>query len=151
MINGTTGIMGASDGAIVMQASERGSNQFVLNATGRDIPNIKISISQDPVTRLYSFIESDNELWRPERDDDFDLILSMLKSFNGSWEGPASELAALLKTDTSPTSLSMKIRIKQNDLKKGYGIGFKSSRNHSGRILKLNITGEKTVGFRKDF
>lgn len=150
-INGTTGIMGAADGVIMLVKKNRTDNSASLFVTGRDIQDTKIIIAKKNNNPRWEFVGIDNELWKPERDELFDTLSSKLSENGGSFEGTATQLAEFIGTKMTASALATKIKIQSEDLRKGYGIGYESARNHNGRSIKLWFTGEETVGFRKNF
>lgn len=53
------------------------------------------------------------------------------------WQGSATELIAELGLDLKPNALAMRINVRAAKLKNDYGIHYKNTRTHAGRIILL--------------
>ena len=111
MISGTNGLLGAADGAFVMQKEKRTDNKAVLEVAGRD--------------------QQDQKLWlnfNRER-----CVWELTKT--------ETELVELLKVEMQPNALSRKLNVSLERLILEYGIQYKTERGHDGRKIKLTFVG----------
>ena len=111
MISGTNGLLGAADGAFVMQKEKRTDNKAILEVAGRD--------------------QQDQKLWlnfNRER-----CVWELTKT--------ETELVELLKVEMQPNALSRKLNVSLERLILEYGIQYKTERGHDGRKIKLTFVG----------
>ncbi|MCD7776978.1 MAG: helicase RepA family protein, partial [Clostridiales bacterium] len=64
LISGTNGLLGAADGAFVLQKEKRTANRATLDIVGRDQPDQRMYLEFDRQHCLWTFIKSDCELWK---------------------------------------------------------------------------------------
>ena len=60
MISGTNGLLGAADGAFIMQKKKRTDNTAVLDIVGRDQPDQELTIVQNDSSLMPPFIVIEN-------------------------------------------------------------------------------------------
>ena len=60
MISGTTGLLGASDGAFLLQKEKRIGNTATLEVSGRDQQEQKLYLIRNPETLLWDFQKAGN-------------------------------------------------------------------------------------------
>ena len=139
MISGTTGLLGATDGAFLLQKKKRTSNAATLEVSGRDQPDQKLYISRNPETLQWEMDEVETELWQEPPDPLLDLIQSLLTTGNPTWSGTATKLAAALKLDITPIALAMRLNVRAGKLMNDYHIHYENSRTHAGRVITLTL------------
>ena len=137
-ISGTSGIMGAADGAIILTKESRQSLNATLEVSGRDQQDIKFNITKDPKTMLWNLVDTETELWKEAPEP---LILKLAEKIKsvGEWSGTPTELVEFLGEEIKPNSLSMKLNINSSKLFHDYGIHYENSRNHDGRKINLSV------------
>lgn len=144
-INGTNGLLGTVDCAMLFTKDKRTDNKATLQITGRDQPDTKIELERDMQTLGWNLVSFDNELWQEEPDPMFALLADKLKAVDGRWRGTATELNAFLGTDMKPNSLSLKLNVNASVLYHNFGIIFKRERTGTSRQIELRLLPEKEV------
>jgi hypothetical protein len=134
-ISGTNGLLGASDGALVLQKEKRVENGAILEVVGRDIPDQKIHIFRNNEKLCWEFDHAETELWQEPADPILEAV-----SLLGNWQGTPTELLSSLKLDIPVNSLSRHLNIKAGKLQKDFGIIYKNIRNSKGIIITLSKT-----------
>lgn len=136
-INGTTGLMGAADGVMLLSKETRTSNSATVEISGRDQPDTKIKIEKDPKSLLWNLVSFENELWVREPDPLLPLLAERLKEAGGGWSGTATELNDFLGTDLKPNSLSLKLNVNASVLFHDFRIAFRKDRTGVCRQIEL--------------
>ena len=144
-INGTNGLLGGVDSAMLLTKEQRTSDKAALLITGRDQPDTKIEVERDHHTLGWNLICFDNELWYEEPDPLFLVLAEKLKETGGRWNGTATELNTFLGTDMKPNSLSLKLNVNASVLYHDFGIIFKRDRTGASRQIELRLLPEKEV------
>ena len=143
MISGTNGLLGAADGAFVMQKEKRTDNRAVLELAGRDQQDQKLLLDFDRDRCIWVLKQAETELWKEPEDPVLDAIANVLSEDSPIWSGTASELLQVLpEIDMQPNMITRKLNICAGKLLIDYGISYESSRNHSGRMIKLELVKE---------
>ena len=137
MISGTTGLLGAADGAFVLSKEKRTSNNATLDVAGRDQQDMKIHLVRDTERLVWNFEKSETELWKEPPEPLLEKIAVTLFSESNRWEGTASELGERLGVDIKPNVLSLRLSINASRLFRDYGIRYQNSRTHDGRKVSL--------------
>ncbi len=143
MISGTNGLLGAADGAFVMQKEKRTDNRAVLELAGRDQQDQKLLLDFDRDRCIWVLKQAETELWKEPEDPVLDAIANVLSEDSPIWSGTASELLQVLpEIDMQPNMITRKLNICAGKLLIDYGISYECSRNHSGRMIKLELVKE---------
>ncbi len=139
MISGTNGLLGAADGAFIVQKKKRTDNQAVMDIVGRDQQDLRLTLEFDREHCLWNMIKMETELWRQPPDPLLEVINQFLEKTGGSWKGTPTELIGLLENvDLQPNVLTRKLNVSAERLFNEYGIRYESSRNHDGRCICLS-------------
>ena len=99
-ISGTNGLLGAADGAFVLNKEKRTANAATLDITGRDQQDQRIHLVRDPQRLVWEFEKSETELWVEPPDPLLEKVSTVLSSDSSRWDGTASELSKLIGLDT---------------------------------------------------
>lgn len=67
-ISGTNGLLGAADGAMILSKTSRTGNTGILDITGRDQQDQRITIEKNPEKLTWDFVKADTELWKAPPD-----------------------------------------------------------------------------------
>ena len=143
MISVTTGLLGAADGAFLLQKEKRTSNAATLEVSGRDQQDQKLYLNRNTETLLWELERTETELWKEPPEPLLEKISETLFSESVRWEGTASELCKILEVDIKPNVLSLRLSISASRLFRDYGIRYQNSRTHDGR--KVTLWKEKDV------
>ncbi len=139
MISGTNGLLGAADGAFILHKEKRTSNKAILEISGRDQQDQKITLVRNEQKLSWDFESAETELWKAPPEPILEKIAEFVTAENPEWTGTATELVDLLGLDLKPNVLTLKLNVTAAQLFNEYGIVYESTRTHSGRsvILKL--------------
>lgn len=140
-ISGTNGLLGAADGAFVMEKANRSGQTAILEITGRDQQDMKLKLSFDSDTHRWELIKSETVTWKDAPDPLLDQLLSFLKSVEGQWKGTASELLSNLpEIEMKANKLTQKLNTSVERLWNEYGISYRPcERTGSRRELMLQL------------
>ena len=138
MISGTNGLLGAADGAFVMQKEKRTENKAVLEVAGRDQQDQRLLLNFNRELCLWELTKAETELWKEPDDPVLEAIAKVVSEEHPEWSGTASELLQLLPDlDMQPNILTRKLNISMERLFVDYGIRYETKRGHSSRMIKL--------------
>ena len=119
MISGTNGLLGAADGAFIMQKKRRTDNTALLDIVGRDQPDQELKLPPDPL------LEAVAKVLTPEQPE---------------WSGTPTELLERLSgVSIQANILTRKLNVSADRLYNDYGIRYESRRTHEGRVVKLTL------------
>ena len=139
MISGTTGLLGAADGAFLLQKKKRTSNAATLEVSGRGQPDQKLYISRNPETLQWELEEVETELWQEPPDPLLVLVQGLVTADKPSWSGNATELTAALHLDITPIALAMRLNVRAGKLMNDYHIRYENTCTHAGRTITLAL------------
>ena len=138
MISGTNGLLGAADGAYVMQKEKRTENKAVLEVTGRDQPDVRLQLQFETDRCKWKLVKLETELWREPVDPILEMVAGVVSDENPEWEGTATELLELLPgIDLNPNMLTRKLNPLAGKLYLDYGVVYDSGKKHKGRHVTL--------------
>nr|WP_304579604.1 AAA family ATPase [uncultured Acetatifactor sp.] len=148
MISGTSGLLGAADGAFVLQRKKRTGLEATMDATGRDQQDMRYKMAFDPERHAWNLIETETELWRepidPIQNAIMEAVNRMLSAQNLEWQGTATELLAQLPEldylDLAPNSLVRRLNIANTNLFNRYGISYTKKHCHERRIIFKKVS-----------
>lgn len=136
-ISGTNGLLGAADGALMLDKTKRTSNTATLDVSGRDQQDQRLTLVRDEERLIWNLESAETELWKEPSDPILEAIAKLVTQQNPEWTGSATELAQLLELDMQPSSLTRHLNIKADRLLQDYDVQYSRTRNHEGRWIKL--------------
>lgn len=140
MISGTNGLLGASDGAFIMQKEKRTENKAILEVAGRDQQDQRLELNFNRELCVWELVKAETELWKEPADPMLDAIAKVVTEEQPKWKGTASELLLLLpEFDIAPNILTRKLNISVEHLLREYGIRYETARGHDGRMITLTL------------
>lgn len=140
MISGTNGLLGAADGAFIMQKEKRTENKAVLEVAGRDQQDQRLFLNFNREQCVWELIKSETELWKEPVDSVLESLARVVTNEAPEWSGSASELLQLLpEIDMQPNVFTRKLNVSLERLLIDYNIKYESVREHSGRKIKLSL------------
>lgn len=92
MISGTNGLLGASDGAFIMQKEKRTENKAVLEVAGRDQQDQRLELNFNRELCVWELVKDETELWKEPADPMLDPIAAIVTEEQPQWKGTASKL-----------------------------------------------------------
>lgn len=136
MISGTTGLLGAADGAFIMHKKKRTENIAVMDIVGRDQPDQELTIEFDRERCIWKFQKAETELWKQPPNPLLEAINKLLTEGKSEWEGTATELLQQLPDmQLQANVLSRKLNVANSQLLNDYGISYKNKRGHERKII----------------
>lgn len=145
MISGTNGLLGAADGAFIMQKEKRTENKAVLEVAGRDQQDQRLFLNFNREQCVWELTKSETELWKEPVDSVLESLATVVTNEVPEWSGSASELLQLLpEIDMQPNVFTRKLNVSLERLLIDYNIKYESVREHSGRKIKLTLIQTKS-------
>ena len=145
MISGTNGLLGAADGAFIMQKEKRTENKAVLEVAGRDQQDQRLFLNFNREQCVWELTKSETELWKEPVDSVLESLATVVTNEAPEWSGSASELLQLLpEIDMQPNVFTRKLNVSLERLLIDYNIKYESVREHSGRKIKLSLIQPKS-------
>ena len=145
MISGTSGLLGAADGAFMLYKEKRTGNAATLEVSGRDQQEQKLYLLRNPETLLWDFQKAETELWKEPPEPLLDEIAERVMKDVSFWEGSATELVAILNADVQANIITKRLNILAGRLYDEHGIHYKKGRCHEGRKIILWKDAEETA------
>lgn len=137
MISGTNGLLGAADGAFLLQKEKRTADTATLDISGRDQQDQRLYLVRNNETLTWDFVRAETELWKEPPEPLLEEIAKHFTADNPKWIGTPTELAAILGVDMKPNTITMKLNINAGKLYDDYGIRYESKRTHDGRRVVI--------------
>lgn len=139
MISGTNGLLGAADGAFLLQKENRTSNNATLDISGRDQQDQRLYLLRDPEKMIWMLERSETDLWKVPPDPLLEAVAAWVAMQGNEWSGTATELVESLELDIKPNVLTAKLNVNAGRLLEEHSIYYKNSRSHAGRNIKLKL------------
>ena len=140
MISGTNGLLGAADGAFIMQKKRRTDNTALLDIVGRDQPDQELTLEFNRKRCVWEFQGAETELWKLPPDPLLEVVAKMLSPEQPEWSGTPTELLERLPgVSIQANILTRKLNVSADRLYNDYGIRYESRRTHEGRVVKLTL------------
>lgn len=146
MISGTNGLLGAADGAFVMQKEKRTDNRAELEIAGRDQQNQKLWLNFNREICIWELVRTETELWKEPDDPILEAISGLITEEQPEWRGTAAELIQQLQLEIQPNVLTRKLNISIERLYVEHGIRYENSRGYSGRMIVLMLQSSRKHG-----
>ena len=145
MISGTNGLLGAADGAFVLQKEKRTANAATLEISGRDQQDQKLYLNRNPDNLIWELERTETELWKEPPEPLLQVISQKFSESSPAWQGSPTELVSWLGVDMKPNALSLKLNINAARLFNEYGIRYSNRHTHSGRVITLHLEQQSEV------
>ena len=142
MISGTNGLLGAADGALLLQKPKRTANEATLDISGRDQQDQRLHLYRNEEKLCWELARCETELWKAPPDAILDAVAALVNSENPEWGGSPTDLVKALAVDMKANALTMKLNINTGRLYREHGIRYWSSRTHDGRKIVLRYEPE---------
>lgn len=137
MISGTNGLLGAADGAFLLQKERRTSNTATLDISGSDQQDQRLYLTRDEERLVWTMERTETELWKDPSDPVLEAVAALVTPEQPCWSGTATELVAVLGLDMKPNALAMRLNVRAGKFLCEYGIRYESHRSHAGRTLSF--------------
>ena len=138
MISGTNGLLGAADGAMVLQKKNRTDLNATLSIVGREQQDQALTLEFSPQTCTWKLLKAHKDLWQEPKDTQLEQIASFINSDNPYWSGTATQLLAELSiTDIKPNAYTRQLNVKADKLYNNYGILYNKKKENHCRVISL--------------
>ncbi|WP_409966908.1 AAA family ATPase [Bengtsoniella intestinalis] len=139
LISGSNGLLGAADGAFVMQKANRIEGKSTIDIVGRDQQDQRLHLDFDTDTCIWNLTKTETKITTPPPDPLLEKVARLLTAEAPTWEGSSSELLALLdEPELQPNTLARKLNVSVDRLISEYGIDYDNRRTHSGKVITLS-------------
>lgn len=142
MISGTNGLLGAADGAFLLQKEKRTSDVATLDISGRDQQDQRLHLRRDADRLIWQFEKAETEIWKAPPDLLLEAVAALVTQERPAWSGTATELVELLGMDMKPNTLSMRLNVNAGRLIDEYNVRYANERSHAGRRILLMLLSE---------
>ena len=103
MISGTNGLLGAADGAFILEKEKRTGDTAVLEVSGRDQPEQKLILKKNMERLTWELERAETELWKAPPDPILEKVADMVSEKCPEWDGSPTELAEALHMSVQET------------------------------------------------
>ena len=142
MISGTTGLLGGSDGALLMKKENRTDLTATLELVSRDQPEQKLYITKNPESLVWELDHAETEPWREPPDSILEAVAKLVTPQAPCWEGSPTELVAALGLPDQSNRLTRHLNVKAGRLLEEFGITYENKARHTGRRITLRYVAE---------
>ena len=144
MISGTNGLLGAADGAFILQKKKRTDVAAVLNVVGRDQQDQELTLEFDHEHCIWRFVKAETELWKTPPDPLLEMVAGLVDKDVAEWSGTPSELLETLPGIDMPANvLTRYLNVNAERLLDEYDLMLANKRTHDGRIVMLTRIPQK--------
>ena len=140
MISGTNGLMGAADGAFLLQKEKRTSNFATLEISGRNQQDQRLYLLRAENTLCWNLDHIETELWKAPPEPLLEEVAKRITADCPEWSGSPTELCSFLGVDMKANVLTQKLNVNVGRLMHEYGILYWNKRSHAGRQVGLRLT-----------
>lgn len=138
-ISGTNGLLGAADGAFLLQKERRTEHTATLDISGRDQQDQRLYLRRDEERLVWELERAETEPHKEPPDPVLEAIAAFITVEQPSWNGTATELVAALGVNIKANALAMRLNVRAGRLFHEYHIRYESLRNHAGRSILLTL------------
>ena len=131
MISGTNGLLGAADGAFLLQKEKRTGNTATLEVSGRDQQDQRLHLKRNENTLAWDLERTETELWKEPPEPLLEIIAEKITADFSEWQGTPTELCEFLSVEMKANALTMKLNVNAGRLYNEYGIRYENKRRHA--------------------
>ena len=133
-ISGTNGLMGAADGAFLLQQERRTDSAATLDISGRDLQDQRLYLKKDEERLVWELERRETELHREAPDEVLEAVAALVTAERPEWNGTATDLAAALGLDIQPNALAKRLNVRAGKL---LLIGYTNTHIRTGSRIRL--------------
>ena len=145
MISGTTGLLGGSDGALLMKKENRTDLTATLELSSRDQPEQKLYITKNPESLVWELDHAETEPWKEPPDPILEAVAKLVTAQAPCWEGSPTELVTILGLPDQSNRLTRHLNVKAGRLLEEFGIAYENKARHTGRRITLRYVAETSL------
>ena len=139
MISGTNGLMGAADGAFLLQKEKRTSDAATLEVSGRDQQDQRLYLKRNEEKLCWDLDRIETRLWEAPPEPLLEEVAKRITADCPEWSGSPTELCGFLGMDMKANALTQKLNVNAGRLLQEYGIQYWNKRSHAGRRVGLRL------------
>ena len=136
-ISGTNGLMGAADGAFLLQKERRTDSAATLDISGRDLQDQRLYLKKDEERLVWELERRETELHKEPPDPVLEAVAALVTAERPEWNGTATDLAAALGLDIQPNALSKRLNVRAGKLLLDFHIGYTNTHIRTGSRIRL--------------
>lgn len=136
-ISGTNGLMGAADGAFLLQKERRTDNAATLDVSGRDLQDQRLYLKRDKERLVWELERRETELHKEPPDPVLEAVAALVTAERPEWNGTATDLAAALGLDIQPNALAKRLNVRAGKLLLDFHIGYTNTHIRTGSRIRL--------------
>ena len=136
-ISGTNGLMGAADGAILLQKERRTDSAATLDISGRDLQDQRLYLKKDEERLVWELERRETELHKEPPDPVLEAVAALVTAERPEWNGTATDLAAALGLDIQPNALAKRLNVRAGKLLLDFHIGYTNTHIRTGSRIRL--------------
>lgn len=136
-ISGTNGLMGAADGAFLLQKERRTDSAATLDISGRDLQDQRLYLKKDEERLVWELERRETELHKEPPDPVLEAVAALVTVERPEWNGTATDLAAALGLDIQPNALAKRLNIRAGKLLLDFHIGYTNTHIRTGSRIRL--------------
>ena len=139
MISGTSGLMGAADGAFLLQKEKRTSDTAALEGSGRDQQEQRLYLKRYEEKLCWDLERIETKLWKAPPEPLLEEVAKRITAVCPEWSGSPTELCGFLSVDMKANTLTKTLNVNAGRLLQEYGIQYWNKRSHAGRQVGLRL------------
>ena len=132
-------MLGAADGAFLLQKEKRTGNTATLEVSGRDQQDQRLHLKRNENTLAWDLERTETELWKEPPEPLLEIIAEKITADFSEWQGTPTELCEFLSVEMKANALTMKLNVNAGRLYNEYGIRYENKRCHDGRKVRLYL------------
>ena len=136
-ISGTNGLMGAADGAFLLQKERRTDSAATLDISGRDLQDQRLYLKKDEERLVWKLERRETELHKEPPDPILEAVVALVTAKRPEWNGTATDLAAVLGLDIQPNALAKRLNVRAGKLLLDFHIGYTNTHIRTGSRIRL--------------
>lgn len=136
-ISGTNGLMGAADGAFLLQKEKRTANVAILDISGRDLQDQRLFLKRDAERLVWELERREIELYKEPPDLILEAVANLLTEEQPEWKGTATELVAALGMNIQPNALTKRLNVRAGKLFLDFHIRYENTHIRTGSCIRL--------------
>lgn len=141
-ISGTNGLMGAADGAFLLQKEWRTDSAATLDISGRDLQDQRLYLKKDEERLVWELERRETELHKEPPDPVLEAVAALVTAERPEWNGTATDLAAVLGLDIQPNALTKRLNVRAGKLFLDFHIGYTNTHIRTGSRIRLALVEE---------
>ena len=141
-ISGTNGLMGAADGAFLLQKERRTDSAATLDISGRDLQDQRLYLKKDEERLAWELERRETELHKELPAPVLEAVAALVTAERPEWNGTATDLAAVLGLDIQPNALTKRLNVRAGKLLLDFHIGYTNTHIRTGSRIRLALVEE---------